>query len=136
MVSLLSCAFFTALTGASGISIVALGGLLLPALQDEKYPDNFSLGLLTSSGSLGLLFPPSLPMIIYGVVVGASIPQLFLAGLLPGIFMVILLSIYSMYKGVRGECQVISFTFPELLGDVLQCDIGYRYPVHWQGCLE
>jgi tripartite ATP-independent transporter DctM subunit len=110
VVSLLSCAFFTALTGASGITIVALGGLLLPALKDERYPDNFSLGLLTSSGSLGLLFPPSLPMIIYGVVVGASIPQLFLAGLLPGIFMVLLLSIYSMYKGVRGECRVIGFT--------------------------
>jgi len=114
VVSLLSCAFFTALTGASGITIVALGGLLLPALQSEKYPDNFSLGLLTSSGSLGLLFPPSLPMIIYGVVVGASIPQLFLAGLLPGIFMVLLLSIYSMYKGVRGECRIIAFTFREL----------------------
>ncbi len=114
VVSLLSCAFFTALTGASGITIVALGGLLLPALQSEKYPDNFSLGLLTSSGSLGLLFPPSLPMIIYGVVVGASIPQLFLAGLLPGIFMVLLLSIYSMYKGVRVECRIIAFTFREL----------------------
>ncbi len=114
VVSLLSCAFFTALTGASGITIVALGGLLLPALRDERYPENFSLGLLTSSGSLGLLFPPSLPMIIYGVVVGASIPQLFLAGLLPGIFMVLLLSIYSMYKGVRGECRIIGFTFREL----------------------
>ena len=114
VVSLLSCAFFTALTGASGITIVALGGLLLPALQSEKYPDNFSLGLLTSSGSLGLLFPPSLPLIIYGVVVGASIPQLFLAGLLPGIFMVLLLSIYSMYKGVRVECRIIAFTFREL----------------------
>jgi tripartite ATP-independent transporter DctM subunit len=115
VVTLLSCAFFTALTGASGITIVALGGLLLPALRDERYPDNFSLGLLTSSGSLGLLFPPSLPMIIYGVVVGASIPQLFLAGLLPGIFMVLLLSIYSMYKGVRGECRIIGFTFRGLL---------------------
>ena len=114
VVSLLSCAFFTALTGASGITIVALGGLLLPALKDERYPENFSLGLLTSSGSLGLLFPPSLPMIIYGVIVGASIPQLFLAGLLPGIFMVLLLSIYSMYKGVRGECRIIGFTFREL----------------------
>ena len=114
VVTLLSCAFFTALTGASGITIVALGGLLLPALRDERYPDNFSLGLLTSSGSLGLLFPPSLPMFIYGVVVGASIPQLFLAGLLPGIFMVLLLSIYSMYKGVRGECRIIGFTFREL----------------------
>ena len=115
VVSLLSCAFFTAITGASGITIVALGGLLLPALLQEQYSEDFSLGLLTSSGSLGLLFPPSLPMIIYGVVVGASIPKLFLAGLLPGIFLVLLLSIYSMYKGVRGDCRVIAFTFVGLV---------------------
>jgi len=116
VVALLSCAFFTALTGASGITIVALGGLLLPALLDERYPEDFSLGLLTSSGSLGLLFPPSLPMIIYGVVAGVSIPQLFLAGLIPGILLIVLLSMYSMYKGVRGECRVISFDFHEFIG--------------------
>ena len=115
VVALLSCAFFTALTGASGITIVALGGLLLPALLEERYPEDFSLGLLTSSGSLGLLFPPSLPMIIYGVVAGVSIPQLFLAGLIPGILLVVLLAIYSMYKGVRGECRIISFNSRELL---------------------
>jgi C4-dicarboxylate transporter DctM subunit len=115
VVALLSCAFFTALTGASGITIVALGGLLLPALLEDRYPEDFSLGLLTSSGSLGLLFPPSLPMIIYGVVAGVSIPQLFLAGLIPGILLVVLLSIYSMYKGVRGECKIISFSSRELL---------------------
>jgi tripartite ATP-independent transporter DctM subunit len=116
VVALLSCAFFTALTGASGITIVALGGLLLPALLEDGYPEDFSLGLLTSSGSLGLLFPPSLPMIIYGVVASVSIPQLFLAGLIPGIFLLVLLSIYSMYKGVRGECRVISFDFQEFIG--------------------
>jgi len=116
VVALLSCAFFTALTGASGITIVALGGLLLPALLEERYPEDFSLGLLTSSGSLGLLFPPSLPMIIYGVVAGVSIPQLFLAGLIPGILLIVLLSMYSMYKGVRGECRVISFDFQEFIG--------------------
>jgi tripartite ATP-independent transporter DctM subunit len=115
VVALLSCAFFTALTGASGITIVALGGLLLPALLEERYPEDFSLGLLTSSGSLGLLFPPSLPMIIYGVVAGVSIPRLFLAGLVPGILLVVLLSAYSMYKGARGECRVISFDFQELV---------------------
>ncbi len=115
VVALISCAFFTALTGASGITIVALGGLLLPALLEDRYPEDFSLGLLTSSGSLGLLFPPSLPMIIYGVVASVSIPQLFLAGLIPGIFLVVLLSIYSMYKGVRGECKIISFSSRELL---------------------
>ena len=115
VVALLSCAFFTALTGASGITIVALGGLLLPALLEDRYPEDFSLGLLTSSGSLGLLFPPSLPMIIYGVVAAVSIPQLFLAGLIPGILLIVLLSIYSMYKGVRGECKIISFSSRELL---------------------
>ena len=115
VVALLSCAFFTALTGASGITIVALGGLLLPALLEDRYPEDFSLGLLTSSGSLGLLFPPSLPMIIYGVVAGVSIPQLFLAGLIPGAFLIVLLSVYSMYKGVRGECKIISFSLRELL---------------------
>jgi tripartite ATP-independent transporter DctM subunit len=115
VVALLSCACFTALTGASGITIVALGGLLLPALLEERYPEDFSLGLLTSSGSLGLLFPPSLPMIIYGVVAAVSIPQLFLAGLIPGILLIVLLSIYSMYKGVRSECKIISFSSRELL---------------------
>ena len=115
VVALFSCAFFTALTGASGITIVALGGLLLPALLEERYPENFSLGLLTSSGSLGLLFPPSLPMIIYGVVAGVSIPHLFLAGLIPGIFLLVLLSAYSVYKGARGKCRVRRFNFPELV---------------------
>ncbi len=115
VVALLSCAFFTALTGASGITIVALGGLLLPALLKERYPEDFSLGLLTSSGSLGLLFPPSLPMILYGVVAGVSIPQLFLAGLIPGIFLIVLLIGYSIFKGVRGECRIITFNRQELL---------------------
>ena len=115
MVALVSCAFFTALTGASGITIVALGGLLLPALLKERYPEDFSLGLLTSSGSLGVLFPPSLPMIIYGVVAGVSIPKLFLAGIIPGILMVALLAGYSVYKGVRGECRILTFDRKELL---------------------
>ncbi|MFP3869435.1 MAG: TRAP transporter large permease [Syntrophobacteria bacterium] len=115
VVSLLSCAFFTAVTGASGITIVALGGILLPALLEENYAENFSLGLLTSSGSLGLLFPPSLPMIIYGVVAGASIPELFLAGLLPGIFLMLLLSVYSIYKGARGLCQTTGLSLHRLL---------------------
>ncbi|MCK5317125.1 MAG: TRAP transporter large permease subunit, partial [Anaerolineales bacterium] len=84
-------------------------------MLEENYPEDFSLGLLTSSGSLGLLFPPSLPMIIYGVVAGVSIPQLFLAGLIPGILLIVLLSMYSMYKGVRGECRVISFDFQEFI---------------------
>lgn len=101
VVTLVVCALFTALTGASGVTIVALGGILLPALLADNYSENFSMGLLTSSGSLGVLFPPSLPLIIYGVVTETNIPQLFLAGLLPGLLIVLLLSIYGIYQGTR-----------------------------------
>ncbi|MCK8601681.1 TRAP transporter large permease [Desulfoferrobacter suflitae] len=99
VVTLVVCALFTALTGASGVTIVALGGILLPALLADSYSEKFSLGLLTSSGSLGVLFPPSLPLIIYGVVTETSIPHLFLAGLLPGLLMVVLLSLYGIHHG-------------------------------------
>jgi len=110
IVCLVSCAFFTAITGASGVTIVALGGILLPALLEERYPENFALGLVTSSGSLGLLFPPSLPIIVYGLVSGVSIPKLFLAGVLPGALAILLLSIYSAYVGVRERSNTVRFT--------------------------
>ena len=99
VVSLLVCAVFTAFTGASGVTIFAIGGLLYPALIRDNYSERFSLGLITSSGSLGLLFPPSLPLILYGVIAETRIDQLFLAGILPGFFMLILLVAYSMAKG-------------------------------------
>jgi len=98
VVSLIVCAVFTAFTGASGVTIFALGGLLFPALINDRYSEKFSLGLITSSGSLGLLFPPSLPLIIYGVIAETRIDQLFLAGILPGIMMLVLLMIYSIKK--------------------------------------
>jgi len=115
IVSLITCAFFTAFTGASGITIIALGGLLLPSLLRERYPETFSLGLLTISGSLGLLFPPSLPLIIYGIVAKTSIDQLFLAGIVPGIFLVILLSLFSILKGINAKVPRQAFSFIELL---------------------
>ncbi len=96
IVALVSCAVFTAFTGASGVTIIALGGLLYPILLKEKYGETFSLGLLTASGNLGLLFPPSLPIILYGLVSQTSIDDLFLAGILPGILMVALLSVFSV----------------------------------------
>jgi len=99
VVSLLVCAVFTAFTGASGVTIFALGGLLLPALLKDGYTDRFSLGLITSSGSLGLLFPPSLPLILYGVVAETRIDHLFLAGLIPGFLMLFLLSAYAVRSG-------------------------------------
>ncbi len=103
IVALAACAFFTAFTGASGVTIIALGGLLYPALIKEKYPERFSLGLMTSSGSLGLLFPPSLPIIIFGVIGETSINQLFAAGLVPGVLLIVLLGTYSTFVGFRSE---------------------------------
>ncbi len=110
VVSLLVCAVFTAFTGASGVTIFALGGLLFPALVKDRYPEKFSLGLITSSGSLGLLFPPSLPLILYGVIAETRIDHLFLAGILPGTLMLMLLAGYSMYKspGKTTERQVVT----------------------------
>ncbi|MBN1356086.1 TRAP transporter large permease [bacterium] len=101
VVCITACALFTAFTGASGVTIIALGGLLFPALIQEKYGETFSLGLITTSGSLGLLFPPSLPLILYGVVAGVSIDDLFLAGIFPGLIMVTLLAAYSSITAVR-----------------------------------
>jgi len=103
IVTLVSCAIFTAFTGASGVTIIALGGLLYPVLLQENYPNKFSLGMLTVSGNLGLLFPPSLPIILYGLVSETSIDKLFLAGIIPGSLMVIFLSIYAIYFLKRNQ---------------------------------
>lgn len=106
IVAIVACAFFTAFTGASGVTIVALGALLYPALRQAGYDERFSLGLVTSAGSLGLLFAPSLPLILYGFVAGqmgtdpaVTIPDLFLAGVIPGLLMVLMLSAYAMWVG-------------------------------------
>ncbi|MBW2145012.1 MAG: TRAP transporter large permease [Deltaproteobacteria bacterium] len=115
IVALVSCAFFTAITGATGITIIALGGLLLPALLSEKYERNFSLGLITTSGSLGLHFPPSLPIILYGFVSGTSIEKLFVAGLFPGIFMIGILCLFSVYMGRKWKLKRPPFSTHEFL---------------------
>jgi len=98
IVSLAACALFTAFTGASGVTIIALGAVLYPALVTSGYDERFSLGLITTSGSLGLLFAPSLPLILYGIVAEVAIDDLFLAGIIPGTLMVVLLSLYSFWK--------------------------------------
>ncbi|HEX6930395.1 MAG TPA: TRAP transporter large permease subunit [Gammaproteobacteria bacterium] len=104
IVALAACAFFTAFTGASGVTIIALGALLYPALAQAGYPEKFNLGLITTSGSLGILFAPSLPLILYGVIAqqmsegqGVSIDDLFIAGILPGLLMVVMLSAYALW---------------------------------------
>ncbi len=109
LIALVTCAIFTALTGATGLTIIALGGILYPAMLRGRYPENFSLGLLTTSGTLGLLFPPSLPLIIYAIVAKVQIDQLFLAGILPGILLVVLLSAFSIQKAISANVPRTQF---------------------------
>lgn len=99
IVTVLVCAFFTTFTGASGVTIIALGGLMLPGLLQAGYRERYALGLITSCGSLGLLFPPSLPVILYGVVAHAPILDLFIAGAVPGALMVAFVGASGVYEG-------------------------------------
>jgi tripartite ATP-independent transporter DctM subunit len=121
VVSLFACAFFTALTGASGATIIALGAILYPAMKQAGYTERFNLGLITSSGSLGLLFPPSIALILYGVIAqqmdleqSVAIDDLFIAGLLPGSLMLALLVAWSMYKSVGDRIPTSAFESKKL----------------------
>ena len=120
VVSLCACALFTAFTGASGVTIVALGALLYPALLEADYRERFSLGLVTTSGSLGLLFAPALPLILYGVVAQQASPthpvridDLFAAGLLPGLLMLAALSVFSVWTSRRQRRPLTRFSWSE-----------------------
>lgn len=108
------CAFLTIFTGGSGVTILALGGLLFPALIAEGYPERFSLGLLTASGSLGLLWPPALPLILYGIVGDVAPEQLFLGGLLPGLLMIGLNSAWGVRQGMKSGIARQSFRVAEV----------------------
>ena len=117
LVALAACAFFTAFTGASGVTIIALGAILYPALKQDGYPDNFNLGLVTTSGSLGLLLAPSLPLILYGVIVqqmnlpnSFTIQDLFIAGILPALLMIVLLTIYSIWTNRHQNIHIGTYT--------------------------
>ncbi len=112
------CALFTTFTGGSGVTIIALGGLVYPMLRADGYPEDFSLGLVTAAGSLGLLFPPSLPVILYAVVASSAemnVPadSLYLAGLLPGLLMVALVAAYGIAVGRRSQTSRQEFSFRE-----------------------
>ncbi len=122
IVSLVICAVFTAFTGASGITIVALGALLLPALIKEGYEEKFSLGLVTTSGSLGLLLPPSIPLILYGIIVQQmnlgqkfSLPELFMAGLLPAILMIVMLALWAAWSARDLKLEKTPFSVTEAI---------------------
>ena len=99
----LVCAFFTTFTGASGVTILALGGLLAPVLMKNGYPKRFSMGLVTATGSIGLLFPPSLAVILYAVVAHVPIPDLFRAAIVPGLIIIGAVCLFGVREGVRGR---------------------------------
>jgi tripartite ATP-independent transporter DctM subunit len=129
IVSLAACAFFTAFTGASGVTIIALGAILYPALTQAGYPERFNLGLVTSAGSLGLLFAPSLPLILYGVVAQQSIDELFRAGVLPGLLMLIMLSGWSLWVNRRERQPLSEFSWREVAGAVRESAWEIPLPV-------
>lgn len=109
------CALFTTFTGGSGITILALGGLVYPMLREEGYSEGFSLGLVTAGGSLGLLFPPSLPVILYSVVASVPADQLYIAGFLPGLLLVVLAAAYGVWVGRRTQARTQPFAIREVL---------------------
>jgi C4-dicarboxylate transporter, DctM subunit len=106
----LVCAFFTTFTGGSGVTILALGALLLQALRADRYGDRFSVGLLTAAGSLGLVFPPALPLILYGIVAQTSIENLFIGGVVPGLLLVGLVAAWGVREGLRSGAGRVSFS--------------------------
>jgi tripartite ATP-independent transporter DctM subunit len=114
IVSIAACAFFTAFTGASGVTIIALGAVLYPALAEAGYDERFNLGLVTAGGSLGLLFAPSLPLILYGIVAEVSIDDLFIAGILPGSLMLVFLALYSLWMNRYNRAPLSSFSWREV----------------------
>jgi tripartite ATP-independent transporter DctM subunit len=105
------CAIFT--WAGSGVTILSMGGLLLPMLVKARYPEKFSIGLINGSGSLGLLFPPSLPVILYGIYSQTAISTLFVAGFLPGLMMVAMVCAWGVVQAVRNRAERSQFSFSE-----------------------
>ena len=106
LIVVLLCAFFTALTGGSGVTILALGAILYPILIEDGFSEIFSLGLITTAGSLGLLFPPSLPAIIYSVTAGINPIELFKSGLIPGLFLLFIIICYGIYHKPKNQTKI------------------------------
>ena len=127
------CAFFTVFTGGSGVTILALGGLLFPALLRDGYRERFSLGLLTASGSLGLLFPPAMPLILYAIVAQVAPGDLFVAGVVPGILLVVLVAAWGVREGRVTGAGRHAFGWPELRGAIWEAkwELSIPFVVLW-----
>ena len=130
------CGLFTTFTGASGVTILALGGLVYPMLIKDGYPSGFSLGLVTAAGSLGLLFPPSLPVLLYAVAASApgsvapvGVEQLYIGGLIPGMVLVLLVSLYGIHQGIRAKAPRQAFARAELGSALWQAKWDLLLPV-------
>lgn len=138
VVTIFACALFTTFTGASGVTIVALGGLVMPSLLKEKYPAKFSLGLVAGTGSVGLLFPPALPLFIYGTVYGLaaqtqgdsgagdmtlidfSTDRFIFAGIVPGLLLLLIMSVFAIFVAVKREVPRHKFNGKELISGLVQ----------------
>lgn len=123
------CAVFTTLTGGSGVTILALGGLVYPILREENYPENFSLGLVTASGSLGLLFFPSVPVILYAVVAQQPMERLFIAGLVPGVLMILMVCVWAVVVGIHKGAPRHPFSAAEFRAAVWEAKWDLGVPI-------
>lgn len=135
IVTALACAFFTSFTGASGVTILALGGLLMPVLVAARYTERNALGLLTGAGSLGLLFPPCLPLILYAIVAKVRIEEMFLGGILPGVLLVLLTAVLGILQGPRDENQRPPFRWREAGAAIWEAKWELALPVVAVGAL-
>jgi C4-dicarboxylate transporter DctM subunit len=129
IVTIVSCSAFTAFTGASGVTIIALGGLLYPLLEHARYRERFCLGLLTTSGSLGLLFPPSMAILLYGIVSGVSIDDLFLSGVIPGLLLLFMLAAFSFMSAERLHIASQTFSWLRLSRALKDCAWDILLPI-------
>lgn len=114
VVCALLCTFFSIFTGGSGVTILALGGLLFAAMRADGYGERASLGLITGSGALGILLPPALPLILFGIAAEVPIEELFRGGILPGALMMTMVAAYAMYAGIGAGVARAPFAIAEL----------------------
>jgi tripartite ATP-independent transporter DctM subunit len=129
IVTVLICAFFTSFTGASGVTILAMGGILYTILAEHvKYPEKFSIGLLTSVGSIGLLFPPSLPIILVGATTMTNIIHLFLGGIFPGLILVTAIILFGIFISSKTKIPAEPFRLRSALSSLRKSALEILLP--------